>query len=97
MLKGKINPMSVFQGPHVPVKGDKVDMAFCGMLNEMNITVPVTRMKEGLYMFGTAKIFGSIKNKCLMIRNSAGVVMDGADFFANYTSKEEEKCRKKNM
>ena len=47
-------------------------------------------------MFGTAKIFGSIKNKSLMIRTSAGVVMDVTDFFANFASKEEEKCRKKN-
>jgi len=96
-LKAQINPMSVFSGTHVPVKGDKVDIAFCGMLNEMNLTLPSTRMQEGTYMFGTAKIFGTIKNKTLMIRNSAGAVMEASDFLANFASKEAEKCKRKNL
>lgn len=72
-------------------------MAFCGMLNEMELTLPITRMKEGTYMFGTAKIFGTIKNKTLMIRSSSGAVMEASDFLANFASKEEEKCKRKNM
>ena len=63
----------------------------------MNITIPITRTKEGTYMFGTSKISLTLKNKTLMIRAVGGAIMEASDFLTNHAGKEEEKCKRKNI
>lgn len=70
-LNAKLNPHLV-QGAFVAVRGDKVDETFCGVLNGMGVTLPVTRMGMNHYMFGTTKVTVSMKGKALTIRAAGG-------------------------
>lgn len=81
-LRFKIDPNAapLVAGFYRSLKGDQIDTLFGNLLNENGVTLPVTRMGPGNYMFGTTKIFCSKKNNNLMIRTGGGATMTAEDF-----------------
>ncbi len=54
------------------VKGDLVDELLARYLNQIQCPVPVRRLGDGYYLFGTKKIFAKIMNEKLVIRVGGG-------------------------
>jgi len=81
-LRFKIDPNAapLVAGFYRPLKGDQIDNLFGNMLNDNGVTLPITRMGPGNYMFGTTKIFCTKKNNNLMIRTGGGATMTAEDF-----------------
>ena len=60
--------------PYIPVKDDPVDVALSEYLNtrEDPILVPFTREEEGVYLFGTKRIFIGLENGNMRVRVGGG-------------------------
>jgi len=65
--------------PMKVVKGDKVDELFAFHLNKHQLSLKVTRVAAGKYMFGTRQILAKIVAGKLVIRIGGGYM--GADEF----------------
>ena len=76
---------------YVPVKGDPIDELMAKYLNACPHYVPVKRMSEGQYMYGSKKIFAKINNGKLIIRVGGGYMLID-EFLANYAEQEMLKC-----
>ena len=61
--------------PYQPVKGDHVDELMAKYINECSFYVPVERLGEGTYLYGTKKIFAKIMNGKLIIRVGGGYMV----------------------
>jgi hypothetical protein len=57
---------------YVPVKGDAVDELMAKYLNDMKCPLPVKRLGDGYYLFGTKKIYAKIMQGKLVIRVGGG-------------------------
>jgi hypothetical protein len=66
-----------------PVKGDAIDELFAIHLNKANLNLPVKRLGEGKYLFGTKKILAKIINGKLVIRVGGGY-MSADEFIEQY-------------
>lgn len=55
-----------------PIKGDLVDELIARYINQMSCPLPVKRLGDGFYLFGTKKIFAKIMNGKLVIRVGGG-------------------------
>jgi Growth-Arrest-Specific Protein 2 Domain len=55
-----------------PIKGDLVDELIANYINKMQVPLPVKRLGDGNYIFGTKKIFAKILNGKLVIRVGGG-------------------------
>ena len=66
-----------------PIKGDLVDELIAKYLNENNINLPVKRLGDGYYLFGTKKIYARIMNGKLVIRVGGGF-MSVEEFMQSY-------------
>ena len=66
-----------------PIKGDLVDELIAKYINQMQIPLPVRRLGDGNYIFGTKKIFAKILNGKLVIRVGGGF-MSIDEFFECY-------------
>ena len=64
------------------MKGDMVDEIFGSYINNMEFPVPISRLGNGQYMFGTRKIFAKIVNGQLLIRVGGGYM--GIEEFMGY-------------
>lgn len=65
------------------IKGDLVDELIAKFINQMKCPVPIKRLGDGYYIFGTKKIFARIMNQKLVIRVGGGyMVID--EFIATY-------------
>jgi len=60
---------------YIPVKGDPVDEMMAKYINEAPYYVPVERIAEGNYMWGSKKIFAKIMNGRLIIRVGGGYML----------------------
>ena len=60
---------------YIPVKGDATDEMMAKYLNECAYYVPVKRLGEGQYMYGSKKIFAKIMNGKLIIRVGGGYIL----------------------
>lgn len=54
------------------VKGDQIDEMFAEALNRANLNLPVKRLSQGKYMFGSRQIMAKIINGKLVIRVGGG-------------------------
>lgn len=72
---------------YIPVKGDAVDEMMAKYLNECPYFVPVKRLGEGQYMYGSKKIFAKIMNGKLVIRVGGGYMLID-EFLKNYAETE---------
>lgn len=63
-------------------KGDEVDQMFGQWLNDHDCSLPIKRLGNGYYMFGTRKIYAKIINGKLVIRVGGGYM--GIDEFMKH-------------
>jgi len=75
---------------YVAFRGDVVDEMMARYLNSCPHYVPVKRLGEGQYMYGSKKIFAKIMNEKLIIRVGGGFMLID-EFLANYAELEMEK------
>jgi len=66
-----------------PIKGDAVDELMAKYLNDMKFPLPVKRLGEGYYNFGTKKIYAKIMQGKLVIRVGGGF-MSVEEFINTY-------------
>jgi len=69
------------------VKGDLVDELLAKYINKMGIPIPIKRLGDGYYLFGTKKILAKIMNGKLVIRVGGGY-MSIEEFIAQYAEPE---------
>jgi hypothetical protein len=69
------------------VKGDPVDELFARYINQLNSPVPINRLGNGKYSFGTKDILAKIMNGKLVIRVGGGY-MAIDEFMRHYGNKE---------
>lgn len=70
-----------------PIKGDLVDELLAKYLNQMQCPVPIKRMGDGNYLFGTKKIYAKIMNGKLVIRVGGGFMVI-EEFITAYSESE---------
>lgn len=58
-----------------------MDEMLARYINSAGVQLPITRLGEGFYMFGTKKIFAKIMNNKLVVRVGGGFM--GIDEFIN--------------
>ncbi len=75
---------------YIPVKGDAIDEMMAKYLNDCPYYVPVKRLGEGQYMYGSKKIFAKIMNGKLIIRVGGGYILID-EFLQNYAEVEGAK------
>ena len=66
---------------YIPIKGDKVDELMAIYVNNFDLDVPIQRLGDGNYMFGSRKIYAKIMNDKLVIRVGGGFML--VDEFLN--------------
>lgn len=64
-------PAKLFTGK----KGDMLDELLGNYINETGCPVPIQRLGNGFYMFGTRKIFAKVLNGRLVIRVGGGFMV----------------------
>lgn len=79
---------------YIPLKGDAIDEMMAKYLNECDFFVPVKRLGEGQYMYGSKKIFAKIMNGRLIIRVGGGYMLID-EFLKNYAEVERDKTSSK--
>ena len=78
--------------PYVPKVDDPVDIALSEYINSLDdpIPIPFTRENEGIYLFGTKRIFLKLENNKIRIRVGGGYT-NIEEFIEIYTSTELER------
>ena len=72
------------------VQGDIVDELLAKYINSMEVAVPVRRLGDGFYLFGTRKIFAKVLNNKLVVRVGGGF-MSFTEFIDTYALVELKK------
>ena len=72
------------------VKGDIVDELLAKYINAMEINVPIRRLGDGFYLFGTRKIYAKVMNSKLVVRVGGGY-MNFGEFIDAYSMAELKK------
>jgi len=75
---------------YIPMKGDKVDEKMAHYINNFELDIPIQRLGDGRYMFGSRKIFAKIMNEKLVIRVGGGFMLID-EFLPTYGQQEYEK------
>lgn len=65
------------------VKGDVVDELFAEYINKIKCPVPIKRLGNNYYTFGTKKVYAKVINGKLVIRVGGGY-MDVEEFMSYY-------------
>jgi hypothetical protein len=60
---------------YIPIKGDRVDELMAAYMNNFDLDVPIQRLGDGNYMFGSRKIYAKIMNDKLVIRVGGGFML----------------------
>jgi DNA repair exonuclease SbcCD ATPase subunit len=68
-------------------KGDSVDTQLQEYLERLNCEVPVTKLGDGYYLFGTRKIYMKLQNTRLVVRVGGGYMFI-SEFIETYTDSE---------
>jgi hypothetical protein len=72
------------------MKGDKVDEKMAVYINNFDMDVPMQRLGDGQYMFGTRKVFAKIMNDKLVVRVGGGFMLID-EFLPTYGQQELDK------
>ena len=86
-LKAKFDTRGKLLQAYQPIKGDYVDQLIADWINDNSCPVPIQRIGNGFYMFGTKKIFAKVINGKLLIRVGGGYM--GIDEFMFYYGAQE--------
>lgn len=70
-VKVQVKPKLKYQ----PIKGDRVDEKMAVFINDFDLDVPLLRVGDGQYMFGSRKVFAKIMNDKLVIRVGGGFML----------------------
>ena len=73
-----------------PIKGDKVDEKMAAFINNFDLDVPLLRVGDGQYMFGSRKVFAKIMNDKLVIRVGGGFMLID-EFLQTYGQQEMDR------
>lgn len=76
-----------------PTKGDNVDEMLANVLSIKNCEIPISRVSEGWYMFGSKKIYTKIMNNKLVCRVGGGY-MNMDEFISTYAESERLKLER---
>jgi hypothetical protein len=74
-------------------KGDVLDQMLSHYINQANCPVPIRKVGNGFYLFGTKKIYAKILNGKLVIRVGGGFMII-EEFIATYADSEMSKISK---
>ena len=74
-------------------KGDVLDQMLSHYINQTNCPVPIRKIGNGFYLFGTKKIYAKILNGKLVIRVGGGFMII-EEFIATYADAEMIKLSK---
>jgi hypothetical protein len=74
-------------------KGDLIDQMLSHYVNQANCPVPIRKIGNGFYLFGTKKIYAKILNGKLVIRVGGGFMII-EEFIATYADTEMNKISK---
>ena len=74
-------------------KGDLIDQMLSHYVNQANCPVPIRKIGNGFYLFGTKKIYAKILNGKLVIRVGGGFMII-EEFIATYADTEMNKIAK---
>ena len=85
--KAKREPSNAF---YKAVQGDIVDELLAKYINSMEVAVPVRRLGDGFYLFGTRKIYAKVLNNKLVVRVGGGF-MSFTEFIDTYAMVELKK------
>jgi hypothetical protein len=72
------------------IKGDLVDEMLAKYINSMEISVPIRRLGDGFYLFGTRRIYAKVMNSKLVVRVGGGY-MSFSEFIDTYALAELKK------
>lgn len=72
------------------LKGDLVDEMLAKYINSMEISVPIRRLGDGFYLFGTRRIYAKVMNSKLVVRVGGGY-MSFSEFIDTYALAELKK------
>ena len=78
---------------HQPIKGDILDNMLFQYINAANCGVPIRRLGNGFYLFGTKKIWAKSLNGKLVIKVGGGYMVI-EEFIAVYADSEMAKITK---
>ena len=73
------------------IKGDLVDEMVGNNLTEMQCTLPVRRLCDGFYLFGTKKIFVKVNKGNVIVRQSGGGYQNFQEFVELHMVEEQQK------
>ena len=97
MARGKIEKalkMATFKPrKYKACKGDSVDEMLASVLSIKNCEIPISRVSEGWYMFGSKKIYTKIMNNKLVCRVGGGF-MNMDEFISTYAESERLKLER---
>jgi hypothetical protein len=82
--------MPVTKSKYNAVKGDRVDELMAMYMNNFDLDVPIQRLGDGNYMFGSRKIYSKIMNDKLVVRVGGGFMLID-EFLNTYGRQELEK------
>ena len=94
-MKSALGPMGKadqLEKIYSAIKGDAVDEYLAKYINLMQCQVPIKRLGNGYYLFGTRKIFAKIMNGKLVIRVGGGYMVI-EEFIATYADQEVNRCK----
>ena len=86
-LKAKYDVNKPVKPTYKPAKGDELDALLGNWVNTHGIPVPIKRISNGYYMFGTKKIYAKVINGNLVIRVGGGYM--GIEEFMFYYGAQE--------
>lgn len=75
-----------------PIKGDLIDELIAKFFNAMKNPIPIKRLGDGFYIFGTRKIFVKLMNGKLVVRVGGGF-MSIEEFLEQYAEMEYQKVQ----
>ena len=75
---------------YAAVQGDRVDEFMAQYMNNFDLDIPVQRLGDGNYMFGSRKIYAKIMNDKLVVRVGGGYMLID-EFLATYGRQEMDK------
>ena len=78
------------QDRYKAIKGDLVDEMLAKYINSMEISVPIRRLGDGFYLFGTRRIYAKVMNNKLVVRVGGGY-MSFSEFIDTYALAELKK------
>jgi len=77
-------------GWYRPIKGDLVDEMMANYFNQLKYPMPIKRLGDGFYVFGTKKIYVKLMQGRLVVRVGGGF-MSVDEFLSQYSDMEFQK------